>query len=523
MVYKVLIIAFVAVIIYKLVYKPKVKYLFPVWAPIEIALTCYILSNGGLSKRILSFIRRYNGSLFGITSKHQILVNLPGVDRLMSQPFHTLSAEPVQYTLVTRVFGGIDSPDLKKRLDNSWKDLFTPIEQLFLNDSASTAALERACIPEQTSSFVSFSSDPRHMRRWEQSADVRVLPGRPETAEANLQSLARDFGACIAIPQLYGKDFLDRYPQLLDDLWKFDNDLFPLLMIGIPAWMPFKLIQEARAARSRLHSEIAALSRRIDQYARGERVDFDANMSDVSSAAFERNRVFVREGWSYSERAPADLGALWGQNANTQPVLFWLLAYVYSNPNLLDRLRQEIAPYVILSSIAPTKIASMDIPALSRNCQLLKACIFETYRMANEPTSIRYISRHMTISDGELKHEIKPGTFISAPHSMINRDPSVFVDPDNFVPERFLEIDAGSSKPVARYGRLKPWGAGASMCKGRKFAEKEVISVGAAIISLWNIEPASGTWDMPAMIPGTGVKKPVKDIRVRITRRTTQD
>jgi hypothetical protein len=170
----------------------------------------------------------------------------------MSQPYHTINAEPVQYTLFTRVFGATDSLELKKKLEDSWKDLLEPIERLFLNDAAAAAAIERGGTPQKVASFVTFSDNTERMKRWELSADIRVvtpeLPGKPGVVEANLQSLARDFGACFAIPLLYGQDFLDRYPQLLDDFWKFDNDIFPLLMIGIPSWAPFKIMKEGLAA-----------------------------------------------------------------------------------------------------------------------------------------------------------------------------------------------------------------------------------------------------------------------------------
>ncbi|CAM1508996.1 Fc.00g027350.m01.CDS01 [Cosmosporella sp. VM-42] len=523
MVYSIIGAIFLAVLVRNLISKPKPYKLFPVWATIEIALASYFLRGNGLGRRIFSSIRKYSGSLFGITSTHQVLVDLPGVDRLMSQSFHSLNAEPVQYTLFTRVFGGIDSLDLKKKLESSWRDLLTPIERLFLNEAAAAAAIERACIPQQAASFLTFSSDPKLMQRWEMSAGVRIvepsLPNKPGRAEANLQSLTRDFGACMAIPLLYGKDFLDRYPQLLDDFWKFDNDLFPLLMIGIPSWAPFKTVKEGLLARSRILVALEALYRRIDQYQRGGCVDFGADMSDVDRAIFERNEVYEREGWSYAERAAGDFAIFWGQNANTQPVLFWFLTYIYSTAGLPDRVRAETAPYIALSEGATPEIISMDLDGLSRNCQLLRACIFETYRMANEPTSIRYITRPITITDGELQHKLKAGMFISAPHSLINSDPLIYADPDKFIPDRFLEPDSRSGKPVARYGRLRRWGTGVSMCKGRTFAEKEIVSVGAAIISLWDIKPASGTWKLPAMMPGTGVKKPINDIRVVITRR----
>ena len=289
--------------------------------------------------------------------------------------------------------------------------------------------------------------------------------------------------------------------------------------MGIPSWAPLKIMKEGLGARLRLLNELEALYRRIDQHQRGEPVDFGADMSDVSNVALERNKVYNRDNWSFGERGEGDLAVLWGQNANTQPMLFWFLAFVYSTEGLLHKLRNEIAPFTKLSQTSPLGILSMDLAALSRDCPLMKACIFETYRMANEPASVRYVARPITINDGVYKHKFKPGTFVTAAHSLIQPDPSVYANPDTFMPNRFLKPDPESGKLSARYGALKPWGSGPAMCKGRTFAEKEIVALGTAIISLWDVCPASGTWDLPAMVPGMGAKKPVEDIRVVITRR----
>lgn len=278
-------------------------------------------------------------------------------------------------------------------------------------------------------------------------------------------------------------------------------------------------MKDGVAARSRLLDEMDSLYRRIDQYQRGVPVDFDADMSGISNTALERHAVYVKKGWSFRERGGGDLAILWGQNANTQVIFFWLLLFVYSTRGLLDRLREESSPYVTLSKRDNPEISSMNLPALFANCPLLKSCIFETYRMAKEATSIRYVARPVIITDGAYKHELNPGMFVSAPHSVTQRDPTVYEDPDAFMPDRFITSDPETGRVFARYGKLRPWGFGAAMCKGRSFAEKEIIALAAAVISIWDIHPVSGTWKVPAMVPGTGVKKPVEDVRVVITRR----
>ena len=306
---------------------------------------------------------------------------------------------------------------------------------MHLNDGELTRALERVNIPKAAASFVTFSLERQYMKIWERSAAIELLTpdqhGKGGTVEANLQSLVRDFGACIVIPLPYGKDILNRYPQLLEDLWKFDNDLFPWLMIGVPTWLPFWGIKNGLASRNLLIEQIEGLFRRIDQYQRGKPVDFNADNSDLSDAALERNKIFNRDGWTFPERAVADLANLWAQNANTQPLLLWLLTYVYSTEGVAQILREEIAPYVKLLQSTPREIVGLNITGLTKKCQLLKACVFKTYRLVIEPTSIRYVARPVTISDGDFVHTLEKGTFVSAPRSLFSRDPSIFPDQKN--------------------------------------------------------------------------------------------
>ena len=140
------------------------------------------------------------------------------------------------------------------------RDLLPPLERTFLNDAASTAALEKSSVPQRAASLITFSSNAEHMERWELSADIKDLQpkrtGSPGKVEVNLQSLIRDFGACISIPLIYGQDILDRHKTLLDDFWTFDNDLFPLPMVGIPTWAPFRMMQAGLKARARIIKQL---------------------------------------------------------------------------------------------------------------------------------------------------------------------------------------------------------------------------------------------------------------------------
>lgn len=58
------------------------------------------------------------------------------------------------------------------------------------------------------------------------------------------------------------------------------------------------------------------------------------------------------------------------------------------------------------------------------------------------------------------------------------------------------------------------------MCKGRLYAEKECLSLVAAILACYDFEAVDPKgYKIPALKKGTGIAPPVRDIRVRVSRR----
>jgi cytochrome P450 len=121
------------------------------------------------------------------------------------------------------------------------------------------------------------------------------------------------------------------------------------------------------------------------------------------------------------------------------------------------------------------------------------------------------------------------GEFICIPHGVHQSDEKYFRDPQRFDARRFWAKDNDEKGEAAEdqadvrveYGTMKVWGGGKQMCKGKTFAEREVVLFAAAILMQWDISPVSdgGKWVHPGRKAGAGVVVPVREVRVKMSRR----
>ena len=85
-------------------------------------------------------------------------------------------------------------------------------------------------------------------------------------------------------------------------------------------------------------------------------------------------------------------------------------------------------------------------------------------------------------------HVIPEGTLILFSQYMLQRDPSIFPEPDRFDPDRWLAFSAGRSTPATVRQSYVPFGSGPTKCLGEQFATAEAVLALASMLTRWNFE-----------------------------------
>ncbi len=400
---------------------------------------------------------------------------------------------------------------------------------------SNAAAFTVKLAEERTHNLISFSSSWVDQSIWERVANVTVDP-TGTTATASLFPLIRHFVGDIACGLLMGQDFMTNNPTVLPDLFTFDAS-FHKLLAGFPRWFPG--MAPAYNARSRIvravrdHQE--ALYAVWDDRDPGSAWN---DLSDVSKVMQDRAREWRNMSANPDTYSTCDLAVLWAMNVNANQIIFWVIWYIYSDADLKASILEEMAPFAHLTAVEsdlpiaePPKL-TIDLDGLLHSCPLLKATFFETMRLVSPSTSYKAVAESFNITesaeDAALDGKPQPqtyrftkGTYICIPHGVHSMDGRYWKNPQEFTPRRFFVKDEKNDpkKTSVDMGSMKVFGGGATMCKGRNFAEREVLVFVAAVLTCWDMEPVGGQWRHPGSVMGSGAFLPKKDVRVRLRRR----
>ncbi|KAI9772966.1 MAG: hypothetical protein M1840_008848 [Geoglossum simile] len=460
----------------------------------------------------------------------------PSLVRSIFAQTSSVESEDIAMFMLNRAFGMPRS--FNKTLSGMAKDLSAVVHKCLMREPGlgKMSAGTMAACEEHTPNLVSFASSPIDQSLWERESDVDVWHGLKDTGEpdlaveANLFSLLRNFVGHVATPSLMGQAFMDYYPEVLRDIWDLEYGLM-YLVAGIPRWVPIPTLGRAHRAQNKLNRRISEFHLAMDLAEDGRNPGPEwRDFSDVSDVIKGRHRV-----WRDANIPPhlrSDVAILWAMNANANNLCFWMVLHILATPDLVDRIRAEVEPHVQASQpdnilgLTEPPMLKMSLAGLKGECPLLKSCYFETLRFDSATWSIKRIVKDFTITahgkdglGGTKSFALKSGEYVSIPSEVHQSDPRYFPSPESFMAERFLTRKPDGTTE-ADIGTLRPYGGGLGICKGKVFAEGEVLACVAGIIALWDFEPIGADgWQIPHRVRASGVTLPKTDVRVRIRRR----
>jgi cytochrome P450 len=445
----------------------------------------------------------------------------------------TITSNEFTYWVMEKFFGnkgGIRSMDPTIVFGKVHEALYQLNREPFVSNAA---AVTGKLVQDRIYNLISFAPSWVDQSIWERAAKITVDPSGT-TAEASLFPLMRYFVGDFASTILMGQDFMTNNPTILPDLFTFDGS-FTKFLVTFPWWFPG--MAPAYQARDRLVRAIRDHQEAL--YAVWEDRDPGiawSDMSDVSKVMQDRAREWRSMRADPDDYSTSDTAIFWAMNVNANQLTFWMLWHVYQRPTLRAELLAEIAPFATLRPVKsdlpipePPKL-TLDLDGLVQQCPLFKATFYETLRLESPSTSYKAVVESFNITesaedaalDGKTQpqtYRFEKGSYICIPYGVHSMDSRYWKDPQQFNPRRFFVVDDEEKKTKVDVGSMRVFGGGATMCKGRNFAEREVLIVVAAVLTGWDVEPVGGKWTDPGRVGGSGAFLPKRDIRVRMRRR----
>lgn len=350
------------------------------------------------------------------------------------------------------------------------------------------------------------------------------ISSHPGTAvEVYLFSFLRQLVGNIAVRAIMGLEFTTRHPEFIHHLWNLDTGV-SFFLLGLEN-LPLAAARAGREARdavfqATLEHHHALLSA---DHAEG-RVYTD--MSDVSDICKTLLQEWRELGISTQSCASITSAILWAANINTAPIVYWFIRHLYQSRDVLDQVRVEVEPFVQYS-LDPTPRINVDIEALTSRCPLFRVAFLETLRMEAHTFSLKMVTEDCNVvpyqKSGDEQFSLKKGEIVCISHGAHQMDPKYFPEPFEFNPLRYENqpTDGQKTFPSTTYGDMFVFSGGKALCKGRDFAQAEVLAIVAAFITSWEMDPIYETteWREFDRISTSGAYIPKKDFKIKLTRR----
>lgn len=181
------------------------------------------------------------------------------------------------------------------------------------------------------------------------------------------------------------------------------------------------------------------------------------------------------------------MGALFAAQQNSGINVAWILVHLASNPGWASKARDEVR--AVTDKYFPdqheplvARLARLPLTAWEAEFSTLELCLKDSIRLHSLGACFR---KNISGKDLELgkNEKIPDETFVSYHISNIHLDPTVYADPMQWDPSRYLPGRAeDKKKPLAYIG----WGAGRHPCLGMKFAKLEQNIIVAFFLAMFD-------------------------------------
>ncbi|KAL1955632.1 hypothetical protein VTO42DRAFT_8365 [Malbranchea cinnamomea] len=412
-------------------------------------------------------------------------------------------------------------------------------------------------IRQSMPNLVSFSPSVVDQYPWERTGAISVNnESNPPTCDVNFYALIRHYVGHITTTALMGQAFVDVIPSFVPDLWVFDTR-FNAMVIGISRFFPGPGLIPAYSARLRLIQSLTAFHNAFVTTEAGNDPGIHwRDLDDVSEFIQARCRALIKSGISAESAASENLFVLWATNIKLATITYWNLVHILADDDLHAEVMKEIAPHVQASrpdsrasgfNIQEPPRLSLNLDRLLTSCSLLKSTIYETLRLYTSSFTYRKLTEKLTLTESEedanlAKRDRHPyqfhvGEYVAVPQFLLNSDANRFQKPEEFDHRRYLQersegkasdgTDFSSKdekKPqfssqfdLPELEGILPFAGRDPECNVEEFATRVAMAFTAAILAMWDIEPAdSGPWEIPKKRLGSLVFKPKTEIRVKM-------
>ncbi|XP_075057422.1 24-hydroxycholesterol 7-alpha-hydroxylase [Mixophyes fleayi] len=154
---------------------------------------------------------------------------------------------------------------------------------------------------------------------------------------------------------------------------------------------------------------------------------------------------------------------LWASQANANPITFWALAFIISEPEVYKEVMEEITSVFGTADKQQINITEAELKKLP----FIKSCILEAIRLRPPGAITRKVVHPLHL----YNYEIPSGDLLMLSPYWLHRDPKHFPEPEIFRPERWKK--ANIEKNVFLNGFVA-FGGGKYQCPGRWFALMEI-------------------------------------------------